>query len=163
MTPFFAWTSAWVTWIPFTKTPFEFLVTYKISPLAAVTAAFGPSGTSEDRIFEGNVWYSKIFFTWSAEMLFNTSEVIPEAVNAKFVGAKTVNGPGPLNVAPNPDFFIAAFNVEKSGVDITIPLIVLSVLTFVSFLHALNKNNTANAPGKNGLPKKFSFCFIIFF
>jgi hypothetical protein len=67
-------------------------------------------------------------------------------VNAAFVGAKTVNGPGPLNVAPNPDFFTAAFNVEKSGVDITIPLIVLSVLIFESFLQALSENNVANAP-----------------
>ena len=104
-----------------------------------------------------------MFFAWSGVNPARTADVMPEAVNASLLGAKTVNGPVLLNVEANPAFITAAFNVEKSGVEETIPLIVLSVLMVLSFLQALIDTRRIRAPNIKVARKGFKRCFIIFF
>ncbi len=113
ITPFLASMFAWVTWIPFTKTPAALLVTNTESPLAVITLAFGPAGTCAANILEGMVWYNKMLLTCAGVSALSAASVMPDAVNAALSGAKTVKGPLPLSVAARFALITAVSSVLK--------------------------------------------------
>jgi hypothetical protein len=71
------------------------------------------------------------------------------AANASSVGAKTVNGPGPLKVSPNPAAVTAATNVPKFPADDATSTMLLtatsSVTSSVASLASLEQADRVSA------------------
>src|SRR5690606_1427058 len=98
----------------------------------------------------------------SADKELTVARVIPDALNASLVGAKTVNGPLPSRVAAKPALITAAFKIEKLGVLETIIVIVpVCGISSFFFLHEAEVNNNIKETANNGSSRDENFVLMI--
>src|SRR3954447_10081344 len=113
MTPLLAMMSALTTLAPLTMTPCV-ASTLRLAASTVLTCSVLPARSALVTL-PGTTWYVRICVTLALFSGFSRLSSVPagRAAKAASVGAKTVNGPGPLSVSTRPAAWTALTNVPN--------------------------------------------------